>query len=123
MSHIVSIAAEIRDAEAVRAACRRLGLGAPSLGTVKLFRDQATGLVVQLPEWRYPVVAELATGKLHYDNFSGRWGEQRHLDSLLQAYAVEKCRAEVRRKGHSVTEQPLADGSIRLVVQVNGGAA
>jgi len=41
----------------------------------------------------------------------------------LQAYAVEKSRLEAHRRGHSVTEQPLADGSIRLTIQVSGGAA
>ena len=38
-------------------------------------------------------------------------------------YAVEKARIEARRQGHSVTEQPLADGSIKLTIQVGGGAA
>ena len=38
-------------------------------------------------------------------------------------YAVEKCRIEARRKGHSVTEQALTDGSIRLVVGVEGSTS
>jgi hypothetical protein len=38
----------------------------------------------------------------------------------LQAYAVEKTKIEARRKGHAVTEQQLADGSIKLTVQVGG---
>jgi hypothetical protein len=50
------------------------------------------------------------------------WGEQQHLDRFLQAYAVEKARSEARRQGHTVTEQSLADGSIKLIVQVGGGA-
>jgi hypothetical protein len=48
------------------------------------------------------------------------WGEQKHLDAFLQAYAVEKAKIEARRKGHSVTEQSLADGSIKLIVRVGG---
>jgi len=36
---------------------------------------------------------------------------------------VEKARIEARRKGYAVTEQQLADGSIKLTIQVNGGAA
>ena len=51
------------------------------------------------------------------------WGEQRQLDAFLQAYTVEKARIEARKKGHSVTEQQLADGSIKLTIQVGGGAA
>jgi hypothetical protein len=38
----------------------------------------------------------------------------------MQAYAVEKARIEARRRGHSVVEQPLPDGSIRLTIRVGG---
>jgi hypothetical protein len=50
------------------------------------------------------------------------WGAQQELDRFLQAYAVERTRIEARRQGHSVTEQPLADGSIKLTIHVGGGA-
>ena len=83
---------------------------------VPLFSGEVTGLGVQLPDWRYPVVAQLDTGELRYDNYSGRWGEQQHLDRFLQTYAVETVKSQARRKGHSVTEQPLSDGSIRLSI-------
>ena len=36
--------------------------------------------------------------------------------------AFEKARLEARRKGNTVTEQALADGSIKLVIQVGGAA-
>ena len=123
MSHIVVIKTEIRDAAAVRAACQRLGLPAPVQGTTKLFSGEATGLAVQLPEWIYPVVCDTTSGQLKFDNFNGRWGEQQHLDKFLQAYAVCKATIEARRRGHSVNEQVLADGSIKLTIQVQGGAA
>ena len=122
MSHIVSIKTEIRDAAAVRAACRRLGLAEPVQGKAKLFTTEAEGLVVNLPDWRYPVVIDTDSRQIHYDNYAGQWGEQRELDRLLQAYAVEKAKLEARRAGHTVTEQPLADGSIKLTVQVGGAA-
>ena len=123
MSHIVTISTEVRDAIAVRAACRRLSLAEPVEGEVKLFSGKVIGLAVQLPDWQYPICCELSTGQLRFDNFAGRWGDQKHLDAFLQAYAVEKAKIESRRRGHSVTEQPLADGSIKLTIQVNGGAA
>ena len=122
MSHIVQIQTEIRDATALRVACRRLGLAAPVQGTYKLFSDQATGLGVRLPSWRYPVVCDTVSGQVRFDNFGGHWGKQVELDKLFQAYAVERARLEARKKGHSVTEQQLADGSIKLTVQVAGGA-
>lgn len=120
MSHIVTIATEIRDAEALRLGCRRIGVAEPHRETVKLFTGEATGHAVKLPDWRYPVVCHLESGKVEFDNFNGRWGEQRHLDRLLQMYAVERTRLEARKQGHSVTEQPLADGAIKLTVQVGG---
>ena len=51
------------------------------------------------------------------------WGQQQQLDKFLQAYAVEMARIQARKRGHSVTEQQLADGSIKLTIQVAGGAA
>ena len=123
MSHIVVVKTEIRDAGAVRAACQRLGLPQPVKDTVKLFSGEAKGLAVQLPDWVYPVVCDTDSGTLCYDNFGGRWGDPRHLDKFLQMHAVEKAKIEARRRGHSVTEQTLADGSVKLTIQVNGGAA
>lgn len=123
MSHIVSITAEIRDQEAARAACQRLGLPQPVHQTVRLFSGAATGLCVQLPDWRYPLVCDLTSGQVQFDNFGGHWGDQQQFDRFLQAYAVEKATLEARRQGHSLVEQPLADGSIKLVIQVAGGAA
>lgn len=122
MSHIAIVQARIKDAAAVRAACQRLALPEPVQGTTKLFSGEAVGLAVQLPDWQYPVVCDTASGQVKFDNFNGRWGDQKHLDRFLQAYAVEKTKAEARRRGHQCTEQSLADGSIKLTIQVAGGA-
>ena len=123
MSHIVTIDPQVRDPAAVELACRRLQLAAPVAGTHQLFSEAAIGLAVQLPNWNYPVVCDTATGKLRYDNFEGRWGDPQQLDRFLQAYEVEKTRLEARKRGRSVTETPLANDSIKLVIQVTGGAA
>lgn len=116
MSHIVSVKTEVRDPIAVAAACRRLGLPEPVHGTAMLFEGQASGLLVRLPGWLYPVACDTATGELKFDNYGGSWGPQEHLDRFLQAYAVEKAKLEARKKGYSVSEQPLEDGSIRLQI-------
>lgn len=118
MSHIVSIKTEIRDQTALAAACRRLALAPPVEGTFKLFTATASGLGVQLPGWNYPVVIDTASGSMQYDNYQGRWGDSGQLHLLLQAYAVEMARLEARRKGHTVTEQQLSDGSIKLTIHV-----
>ncbi len=122
MSHIVSIETQVKDAVAVQAACRRLGLAEPVHRTVKLFSGNVEGLAVQLPGWNYPVVCNLQSGQLQYDNYGGRWGEKQHLDAFLQTYAVERAKAEARRRGHVCTEQTLADGSIKLTINVGGAA-
>ena len=70
---------------------------------------------MQLPQWRYPVVFDLEGG-VKFDDFEGRWGERRHLDSLLQAYAVSKATIEARRAGHAVRETELPGGRIKLVL-------
>ena len=122
MSHIVEIKTEIRDPVAIRAACQRLTLPEPVFGEVKLFSTSATGWAVRLPEWKYPVVCDVNTATIAYDNYEGRWGDLKHLHRFLQGYAVEKAKLEARKKGHSVFEQPLSDGSIRLTIQVGGAA-
>ena len=122
MSHIVSIKTEVRDPLAVAAACRRLGLPEPAHGTAKLFEGEATGLLVRLPGWLYPIVCDAATGQVRFDNYNQSWGRQEHLDKFLQIYAVEKARIEAQKRGHTVVEQALADGSIKLTVTVGGAA-
>jgi hypothetical protein len=120
MSHVVTIQTRVKDPAALAEACRRLGLPEPVNGKASLYAGEATGLVVQLPGWTYPVVFDAAGGgEARYDNFGGSWGEQKELDRLLQAYAIEKVRIEARRSGHAVTEQPLPDGSVKLIVRTS----
>jgi hypothetical protein len=116
MSHLVTIKSQVKDADALAAACRRLGLAAPVHETVELFSGTATGLAVRLPDWQYPVVVDVALGELVYDNYNGAWGDPSAMDKLLQSYAVEKARLEARRKGYAVQETTLQDGSIKLQI-------
>ena len=123
MSHIVTIQTLVRDPTALSAACRRLGLPEPLAGTARLFDGSATGLIVHLPGWRYPAVFDTGAGSVRQDTFNGRWGSRTQLDKLLQAYAVEKAKLEARKAGHSVSELPLADGSIKVLIQVGNSAS
>ena len=122
MSHIVQIQTEVRDPIAVQSACRRLNLQNAEFGMHKVYTNRVGGWGVQLPGWIYPVVCQTTTGTVQFDNFNGAWGEQSYLDKFLQAYAVEKTKVEARRNGHTVLEQQLNDGSIKLLVQVGGAA-
>ena len=67
-----------------------------------------------------PAVADLASGQIQYDNYGGHWGDQKHLDGFLQAYAVEMAKIEARKKGHTVAEQTPANGSSKLTIQEGG---
>lgn len=123
MSHIVKIQTQVRDLVAIAAACQRLSLPLAVERTAKLYDGQYTGWCVELPGWRYPVICNTDSGELKYDNFRGHWGEQKELEKFLQSYAVEKAKIEARRQGHTVLEQTLDNGSIRLTIQVAGGVA
>ena len=122
MSHIVTIQTQVRDEAAVFAACQRRQLAAPVRGKHRLFSREVEGLAVQLRNWHYPVVCQLESGAVQFDNFGGRWGEQGELDGFIQAYAVERARIVARQRGHTITEQSLADGSIKLTLQIGGAA-
>jgi hypothetical protein len=121
MSHLVSIDTEIRDQAAIHAACQRLGLPNPIQGTHELYSGTVEGLAVQLPDWRYPIVCNVQTAKVDFDNYGGYWGNQKELDRFLHVYAVEKIKIEARRKGRAASEQALDGGWVKLTVQV--GAA
>lgn len=116
MSHIVTIQTKVHDPAAVAVACKRLQLPEPRQGTVELFSGQAEGLIVQLPGWEYPLAIDTLTGSVRYDNYGGSWGAQEHLDRFLQLYAVEKAKLEARKKGYTVSEQSLNDGSIKVQI-------
>jgi hypothetical protein len=122
LSHVITIRTEVRDPAAIQAACRRLGLPEPIHGTAQLFSGEATGLLVKLPDWLYPIVCDTASGTLAYDNYNGSWGRQEQLDRFLQRYALEKASLEARKRGHSVVEQALPDGSVKLTVTVGGAS-
>ena len=68
------------------------------------------------------VAIDTDSGEMRYDNYAGAWGSDEQLDRLRQAYSVEKAVIEARKRGHSVVEQPLSDGSIRLTINVGGGS-
>ncbi len=95
MSHIVTIKTAVRNALALVAACRRLGLAEPAIGTATLYSGQASGLIVQLPGWTYPVVFNTATGQIQFDNFNGCWGDQKQTGSPAAAL----CRGKDTDRG------------------------
>jgi len=122
LSHIVTVRTEVRDPAAVAAACRRLAIDEPVEGTAQLYSGQASGLLVRLPDWLYPVVIDTASGTVRYDNYGGAWGDEQHLHRFLQMYAVERARAEARKKNFATSEKAMADGSILVEIEIGGPA-
>ena len=122
MSHIIPIRTEVRDRLAVERACSRRGLAAPEGGEADVCGTWETGLLVRLEGWEFPAVRDLASGTVECDNYEGHWGAAGRLDAFLQAYAVEKATLEARRRGHSVVEQRLPGGSVKLVSGLAGEA-
>ena len=122
MSHIVTIQVEVKDLNAIRSACRRLELKEPVFGKASVFGTDVEGVIVELPDWVYPVVCSPDTGEVRYDNYGGKWGDEKHLHRFIQMYGVEKATLEARRKGYGVTEQSLADGSVKLTINAGGVA-
>jgi len=122
MSHIVTIQVEVKDFDAIKSACHRLGLKEPVHGRATVFETEIEGMLIELPDWIYPVVCLTETGELKYDNYNEKWGDQKHLDRFVQTYCIEKATLEARRKGYSVTEQTLSDGSVKLTVTTGGAA-
>ena len=122
ISHIVKVETQVSDVNALRQACSYLQLEPPILGTYELYNSTETGWGVHLRDWKYPVVFKLEILEAAFDNYEGRWGNPQRLDELVQRYAAAKTKIEVRRQGHSVTEQSLADGSLKLTVNVGGEA-
>lgn len=119
MSHVVTIPCQVTQLEGVRRACERLRLAAPQHGRTRLFSgEELEGEIFQLEGWKYPCVANLQTGEVHYDNYNGAWGEQARLDEWQQAYAVETAKMTAEQQGYQVSEETLADGSIHLNVLV-----
>ena len=122
MSHIVKIEAQILSEVAVQSACRRLQLEPAQHGTFDLYNKTVSGLGVELDDWLYPIVVDLKTGDVELDNFDGRWGDYQGFESFLQMYTVEAALIAARKQGHSVREQQLDNGSIKLTVTVGGEA-
>lgn len=125
MSHISTIAVEVKNLTVLEKACERLGL--------KLMRDQTTfkwygrqaapcAHAIKVPgaDYEVGVVRDGNKFALQADFFDqkleamlGRDGQK-----LIQAYAVEAAKAQARRQGYSVREETQADGTIVLRARV-----
>jgi hypothetical protein len=142
MSHVAKIEVEIRDLEALAAACQRIGcelhMGqreyawfGTSVGDYPLpegFKAADLGKcehAISVPGASYEVgVVARRDGRQGYTLLWDSWssgGLERKLGQgasrLVQAYGVEAATRAARRQGYSVTETTREDGAIVLKVR------
>ena len=120
MSHFTKINVEIRDVEALKSACRELGLTVEQNAQARgYYRNTIKGdHVIRLngpydvalqrrPEGGYEMQADLWQG--HVERELGR-----DFGRLRQLYGTHKAMREARRKGMTVRRRNLPNGNIRL---------
>ena len=135
MSHVATVELEVRDLDALAEAAKRCGL--------ELVRDQKTyrwyggqqnpcDHTIRIPDARegkrlgaYEVgVIRRTDGRpgyvLEYDPWAGGKGLEEltgpKCGRLKQAYGVAVATQQARRQGFAVREQPLPNGSVKLLL-------
>ena len=122
MSHFTSITTQIKDIEALRSACKELGLTLLQNVEARGYYENKTkgDYVIQLkgpydiavnkqPDGTFGLTADLWNGHVEKEVGNG-YGK------LLQLYGVHKATMEARRKGLSVMRRQQQNGSIKLVL-------
>lgn len=122
MSHFTTIETQIRDIEALKAACNELGLNV-------IQNSQARGYDNRTYQGEYVIklhgpfdiaLNRQANGsyQLITDWWNGHVEKQvgKKFNWLIQLYGVHKAAIEARRKGYSVSRYSLNNGAIKLVI-------
>ena len=125
MSHISKIEVEVNDLGSLGQACRRLGISlVKGQKTFKWYGAEAGKCdhAIKVPGANYEI-GVIKTGnayELQCDYFDAGIGKAigQKGGLLKQAYAVERTKAEARRKGYTVIEQKTSSG-VRLHVQIS----
>ena len=124
MSHFTTISTEIRDVDALRDACKEMGLELVSDAEARGYgsKRHRGELVIKLPgpyDAALNQDAETGVYAITADGWQGHVEKALGKDygRLTQLYGVHKTMREVRRKGYAVQRQSLNDGAIRLQIQ------
>ena len=140
MSHIAKISVEIKDLAALRQACARLGFsfqeGQRSYAWYGRYQGDTPlpeGITqdqlgkcdhaIRVPGAKYEIGLVQQEGRyaLLWDSWEEGGLAQilgANAERLVQAYAIEAAKNAAVAQGHSVYEEALEDGSVRLHVQV-----
>ena len=122
MSHFTTINTQIKDTEALRAACQELGLSLLQNTTARGYYNNTTKgeFVIRLkgpydialnkqPDGSFGLTADLWAG--HVEKEVGK-----NYGRLLQLYGVHKATREARRRGLLVKRSQQQNGAIKLVI-------
>lgn len=122
MSHFTTITTQIKDIEALKSACKELGLPVLQNTNARGYASNETkgDYVIKLKgpydialnkqkNGAYGITADLWEG--HVEKEVGK-----NYGKLMQLYAVHKATREARKKGHMTRRLPQKDGSIKLVI-------
>jgi hypothetical protein len=122
MSHFTNIQTQIKDIEALREACRELGLELLQNAEARGYGStrQCGELVIRL-KGPYDVALNRqsdGTYGLSTDWWDGHVEKEvgTNYGRLLQLYAVHKTAREARKRGLSVQRALRTDGSIKLTI-------
>ena len=122
MSHFTTIKTQIKDPEALRAACGELGLPFLENADARGYSNtQRHGDYVVRLKGPFDIAVNRqpdSTFGLTTDWWNGHVEQEVGKDygRLLQLYGVHKAGKEARRKGLSVLRQPQRNGSIKLIL-------
>jgi len=123
MSHFTTIQTQVRDTEALRAACAELGVTLEANATARGYSgNKIKGEYVIRLKGPYDVALnrqEDGAYGLTADWWSGHVANEvgENYGRLLQLYGVHKASREARMRGFSVRRIPVSDGGIKLVIE------
>jgi hypothetical protein len=123
MSHFTTIQTQVRDVEALRAACAELGLDLCENAQARGYNsNRLPGEIIIRLKGPYDVALNRqkdGSFGMTADWWNGHVEREvgANFGRLLQLYGVHKATREARRKGFSVRRQPLKDGSIKLSIE------
>jgi len=104
MSHTVKMETQIKDKEALKEAVEKLGYKILKEGNVEIaffdgkLHKTRNGVLIKIPNWKYPVFIDLDTGEVKFDNYNGEWGDIRDLNKLKAEYAIRTVLKIARKK-------------------------
>ncbi len=118
MSHVVSIAGEMKSIPSIKKACARLGWECVENSSCVYYDGREVhGTVVTVPNWRYGATIQ-QDGTVATDTYGSAWGNEDDLKKLTQYYGLEEAKAQFSLHGMYSFETVEEDGSISLTVDV-----